>query len=135
MKRDWDLIRKLLSDIEEDNNLLEGLPKEPNFDELEFTDYQIQFEKYIKEEGIYCGHLILLLDGGYIQGLSITPLSNGLHSIGLMRPSLTMEGHDLLETIRTDTIWNKIKKISKDKGIELTFDTIKRFSILAIDSL
>lgn len=46
-----------------------------------------------------------------------------------------MEGHDLLETIRTDTIWNKIKNISKDKGVELTFDTIKRFSILALDSL
>jgi len=69
MKRDWDLIRKLLSDIEADNNLLDDLPNRPSFDELGFTDYQIQFEKHIKEEGIYCGHLILLLDGGYIQGL------------------------------------------------------------------
>jgi hypothetical protein len=46
-----------------------------------------------------------------------------------------MAGHDLLDTMRSTTIWEKIKVTGKSKGIELTFDTIKAMAAVALKNL
>ncbi len=135
MRRDWDLIRKQLTDIELENDLLKDLPKRPNIDDLEIGEYERECDKYLENENIFCGHLKLLIECGYIDGLSVQSVSNGENVISISEPRLTMQGHDLLDTMRADTIWNKVKQISKEKGVELTFDAIKRFSILALETL
>ena len=37
---------------------------------------------------------------------------------------LTNAGHDLLDTIRNDSVWNKIKEKFKSKSLDMTFDLV-----------
>lgn len=46
---------------------------------------------------------------------------------------LTWEGHDFLDSIKNDTIWNKTKESIKSKGLELgqvSFSVLKDFAVL-----
>ncbi len=49
----------------------------------------------------------------------------------MINPNLTWEGHDLLDTIRSKPIWEKIKSLAQAKGIELTFDAVKALGVFA----
>jgi len=71
------------------------------------------------------GHLELLIDSGYVEGLQVLRGADGHFSYGQPAPRLTMAGHDLLDTMRSATIWESIKQTARTKGIELTFDAIK----------
>lgn len=132
MKRDWDLIRKQLTDIEEESDLLSDIPQEPVWEDQGWAVYEKQLNDHRAIEGRIFGHLELLVNSGYIDGLHISRSLNGSFICGLNSPRLTMAGHDLLDTMRSSTIWEKIKVTAKTKGIELTFDAIKALGAIAL---
>ncbi|TLU82522.1 MAG: DUF2513 domain-containing protein [Chlorobium sp.] len=134
MKRDWDFIRKQLTDVEEENDLFADVPPEPKWQNQDWETYEKQLEEYRAIEGRICGHLELLVNDGYIDGLTIVRSVDGQFGYGLHSPRLTMAGHDLLDTMRSSTIWEKIKSTAKTKGIELTFDAIKALGAFALKS-
>lgn len=134
MKRDWDLIRKQLTDVEEENDLFSDIPPKPTWKDQESDVYEKQLKEYRAIVGRISGHFELLINAGYIDGLQIVRSADGLFSYGLHSPRLTMPGHDLLDTMRSSTIWEKIKATAKTKGIELTFDAIKALGALALKS-
>ncbi len=134
MKRDWDLVRKQLTDVEEENELFSELPSQPVFLEQGWDTYESQLKDHRAIENRIFGHFELLVNNGYIDGLEIIRSADGLFSYGLHDPRLTMLGHDLLDTIRSTTIWEKIKATAKTKGIELTFDAIKALGVFALKS-
>ena len=74
----------------------------------------------------------MLINNGYIEGVQVLRSADGQFSYGLSSPRLTMAGHDLLDTMRSESIWESIKSTAKAKGIELTFDAIKSLGMLAI---
>ena len=78
------------------------------------------------------GHLEMLIDNGYIEGITILRGIDGHFSCSVSNPRLTMAGHDLLDTLRSTPIWESIKSTAKSKGIELSFDAIKALGISAI---
>lgn len=41
------------------------------------------------------------------------------------RPRLTMAGYDLLASLRTPKVWNKLKALSEQMGVEITVDFLK----------
>ncbi len=125
MKRDWDLIRKQLTDIEEEKDLFSEIPPEPVLTDQGWDTYESQLKEHRAIENRVFGHLELLINNGYIDGLEVLRSGDGLFSYGLHSPRLTMLGHDLLVTMRSTTIWEKMKATAKTKGIELTFDAIK----------
>jgi hypothetical protein len=45
---------------------------------------------------------------------------------------LTWRGHELLDTIRSKPVWEKIKSTVQEKGIELTFDTVIALGKVAV---
>ncbi|ARU31591.1 hypothetical protein CAP31_07765 [Sulfuriferula sp. AH1] len=134
MKRDWDLIRKQLNDVEEGNDLFYEIPSEPVWESQEWDIYEKQLQEHRAIEGRIFGHFELLVNAGYIDGLQVVRSADGLFSYGLHSPRLTRAGHDLLDTMRSATIWEKIKTTAKAKGIELTFDAIKALGALALKS-
>lgn len=134
MKRDWDLIRKQLTDVEEENDLFADIPPEPAWEDQEWPVYEKQLNEYRAIEGRIFGHFELLVNSGYIDGLQLVRSADGFFGYGLHNPRLTMAGHDLLDTMRSATIWEKIKATAKTKGIELTFDAIKALGALALKS-
>jgi hypothetical protein len=134
MKRDWDLIRKQLTDVEEESELFSDIPPEPIWKDQEWAEYEKQLNEHRAVEARIFGHFELLVNSGYIEGLQLVRSADGLFSYGLHSPRLTMAGHDLLATMTSATIWEKIKATAKTKGIELTFDAIKALGALALNS-
>jgi hypothetical protein len=111
MKRDWDVVRDVLIQIESGND-----------GKSTFGD-----SKY----PIATGHAFLLRDAGFIQAIDASTYSGR----ALIHPSLTWTGHDLLDTLRSKTLWERVKKIAKEKGIELTFDAVKALSKIALEQI
>jgi hypothetical protein len=135
MKRDWDLIRKQLIDIEEENDLFADAPQKPVWGAQSGQDFVKEMKTHRELEGRIFGHFELLVDNGFIDGLTLIRDTSGSFCVSLHSPRLTMAGHDLLETMRTSSIWETIKATGKTKGIELTFDAIKVIAANALKSL
>ncbi len=139
MKRDWDLLREQLLAIEEDKDfktaILGEIPDEPKWENYtEWVDFEKATAEYQTIEARICGHLEMLVDNGYVDGVIISRSSSSF-SYGLAHPRLTMAGHDLLDTMHSKPLWEKIKSMAKTKGVELTLDTIKGLASLALKSV
>jgi hypothetical protein len=113
MKRDWDVIREVLIEVEDLSD-----------------DRRDQFT-YCEGKGdaAKVAHALLLWKAGFLEGLDI----GGLDGAALLSPELTWQGHDLLDTLRSKAVWERIKTTAKEKGIELTFDSVKVLAKLALD--
>lgn len=105
MKRDWELIRKILIKLES-----QGDPK-CMLDAEEVKGYDVGTVSY---------HMDLLGQAGLIGVIDAS--TNEMHFIA---KSMTWDGHEFLDKIRQDTMWNKIKGTLREKGIELSIDAIK----------
>lgn len=122
MKRDWDLIRNILIGLEEHEGWLE-----PYLDEnagWELGDGP-EFERY-------CRHVNLLIEAGLIIGVRHQIYSNDEGDIEEwthLPVRLTWSGYEFLESIRSESVWHKIKKTSVDKGAALSFEIVKELGL------
>jgi len=110
MKRDWDVIRTVLIAIEDDN-----------------------YDEYLEEsenDGAIIKNTVLLIQAGFIEGKVLTSLDE---NADVYVNDLTWQGHELLDTIRSKPVWEKIKSTALDKGLELTFDTVKALGAKVIE--
>lgn len=105
MKRDMDLARRILFEIEKH--------QEPN------GWIPIKIENYRQEEISY--HIKLLSQAGLIEAKDMTD-SGGFD---WKAKSLTWQGHEFLEAARNNTRWSNAKKFILEKGGNLTFDILK----------
>ena len=116
MKRDMDLIRKILSNAEEADDLLTIKEDIPGY-KKNIVDYHI---KLLGEANLL--HVeIYSTEGGTIK----------IHHID----GLTWQGHDFLDAARNEKVWNEAKKISKSKGVELPFKIFQSLLESIIKSL
>lgn len=139
MKRDWDLLREQLIAIEEDSDfkkdVLGAIPTQPEWlDDQSEQEYLKALADYRKIEQRVFGHLELLVNNGFVEGLNIGRDSGGFH-FSIFHPRLTMAGHDLLDTMRSKTLWTQIKSMARDKSLELSFDVIKSLGAVALKSM
>jgi hypothetical protein len=118
VKRDWELVRKILLRIEE-------LPasRGESVSSDSFNGYAAEFVSY---------HMEMMHEAGLIKALTSRTINAPAFSRGL---SLTWDGQEFLDNIRSETVWNKIKGVAKNKGIDLSLDTIKDLAKIAITSL
>lgn len=116
MKRDWDLIRQVLLQVE---------ALEPG--KAKYIIYTLKGEG--NDE--LAANALLLWKSGFIEGTNATTLSRE----GVMAQDLTWAGHDLLNTMKTDKVWTKIKDTAAQQGLELTFDSVKALGKAAWDSI
>jgi len=105
MKRDMDLIRKILLKIED-------IPY-PNISN-EFT-----IQDYHEDQISY--HVMLLNEAGLIEAIDFSS-HDGLSWIPTR---LTWEGHEFIEASRDESRWEKAINIVKEKGGGLVFDVLK----------
>lgn len=116
MKRNWDTIRKILLAIE----ALPTLDSQLGSGEIAAID---------NEECAY--HMRILIESGLIVGScreAIGPAFCFAHR-------LTWEGHEFLDSIRDESVWNKIKLSARKQGISLSLDLIKDLSKILLQSL
>lgn len=107
MKRDMDLVRKLLFHFEEKPDA--GHMKVP------------PIEGY--EESLIKYHCNLLYDAGL---LNCEPVKSSTSDrvIYVLPFDLTWAGHEFLDKIRADTTWNRIKAQAKEKSLSLSFNIV-----------
>lgn len=120
MKRDWDIMRSVLLEVEALN--------------ARQTDEFVFFQPYNSEdpEADRARHALMLEEMGYLKGIKYQTYSEGRY---LKSPELTMPGADLLDTIREKKMWDKIKEVSKERGVGIAFDTLKGLAGLAATAL
>ncbi len=100
MQRDMELIRKILFVIEE------------KYIDIWLSSDEIIIEGYdMKTIGYHCS---ILYDAGLVNDYKGQYGDNELLFFGVGR--LTWIGHELLDKIRSDTIWDKTKETIKTKG-------------------
>lgn len=109
MKRDMDLCRKILLD-------LEATPFGPGLLEVKLDDYDDVEISY---------HIKLLAEAGLVDAEDLSKPSRLRWRVR----SLTWAGHDFLEASRNDTNWNTAKGIMKEKGVGLIFDVLKQLLV------
>ena len=109
MVKNWDIIRAILLRLEssETANTALNANDVPNYSE-QAVAYNMR----------------LLSEAGYIKA-DIDESNFGDGHIALALASrLTNSGHELLDTIRAESVWGKVKDTFKTKGVEMTFDLV-----------
>ena len=108
MKRNWDVIRELLSKVEECS-----LP----------TD-MVQLSSFSPERAVEVSyHMELLFEAGLVDGQMSKTIGPGPYDFFAMR--LTWNGHEFLDGIQSETVWQKTKKAFATNGITMTFELVK----------
>jgi hypothetical protein len=107
MKRDFELVRKILLQVE-------STPAGFGPIALEFPD---EYDQALVNE-----HVDLLLQANLIQGKLVRSMQG---IIGMAIQGLTWEGHEFLEAAAKDTLWKKALEAAKEKGLALTLDVLK----------
>ena len=108
MQRDKDLVRKILLYVE--------LNKEAYYDN--FSSDQIMIEGYGKEQIAY--HCMLILQTGFLMAEDST--KNG--SLRISIKGISWLGHEFLDLVRDEKIWNKIKETASEQGVALNTELI-----------
>lgn len=115
MKRDWDLIRDVLIEVEALNPA--------RFEDIRYGPLR-QSDNVAKDS-----QAVLLWKAGFIEGVDASSMDLG---DSVIAQELTWSGHELLDTIRSKPVWEKIKSTAQEKGIELTFDTVMALGKAAV---
>ncbi len=129
MKRDWDTVRLILTKLEE-------LPD--SLSTLELFDFYFD-EGVNPDDGFYdldnriSYNMALLIEEGLVVGTMDAHVSINARNFKAVR--LTSAGHDFLESIRHDTVFNKIKETCISKGSDMPFETIKAVAAAAMTSM
>ena len=98
MKRDMDLVRKILMDIEAESS--GRAPRE------------FRIEGYADEQVGY--HVYIMIEAGLLDGCDVTSMDSR-SPVG-MAIAMTWQGHDFLDACRDDSRWSKAKGIVKTIG-------------------
>ena len=111
MQRDMELVRSILIAVENYNE-----PNRPVKIASLLGDYPEDQINY---------NTNLLYQSGFIDGYERKP-TDGTY---ILVTGLTWEGHEFLDAIRNETIWNQTKEVVKEKGGSLPFEIIKTLAV------
>lgn len=118
MKRNWETIRELLTKVEECT-----MPAD-----------MIRLASFPSERAAEISyHMALLIEAGLVNGQISQTLGPEVKDFFAQR--LTWEGHEFLDAIRSDTVWQKTKKTFVEQGVSMTFELVKSVAKEAAVSL
>jgi len=103
MKRDLDLVRQLMLQIE-------ALPAAP----------PVQYRMSEIEDPVLLAHLEMLIEAGLVNGR--ISRSQGARGDVISVSGLSWQGHEWIDMVRSQSLWNEVKSAVLDAGGVLTFD-------------
>ena len=119
MRRNMDLIRQLLLRMEGEAS----------------TQYDFNVEDVDDLEEWY--NIDLLVQANLIRGVEVHWAADGTgpypHTKGLV--ALTWEGHDFLDAVRNDSVWQQASEKAKAGGLDmqsLTFEVVKSLCVSTV---
>ena len=124
MKLDYDLLRTVLQHIED---VTDGQERHTISRET-YVDCAIQCESF----DVLAYHFDILWRNGFVEGEVLRPPLGGHRlATNIDYFNLTFAGHELLDSMRNQTIWNNIKSRAQEFGVE----GLKQIPALAISLL
>ena len=119
MQRDMELIRKILFKIEEKyiDTCLDS-------NEVSIDGYDIKTVAY---------HCAICHDAGLVSDYNDSYGDDELQYFEVGR--LTWDGHELLDKIKSDNVWNRTKETIKNKGIPFALDAVKEIASVITTSM
>ena len=105
MKRDMELVRRVLLEIEQSTNVDDWI--------------DLGIEGYSPEEISY--HVKILAEAGLLEAQDLTTNDE----FEWKPKSLTWKGHEFLDAARNETVWKKTTDLVKDKGGSIPFEVLK----------
>ena len=105
MKRDFELVRKILFKVE-------ALPAGEIIEDLSVENY---------DDDTVSEHTKLLIEANLIQGRVLEYEHGTLITV----QRLTWDGHDFIEAAAKDTLWEKAKSKIKEAGSAMTVEVLK----------
>ncbi len=111
MKRDMDLVREILLKIEKHEH---GMAPD-----------NLSINGYTEEQVGY--HVHLMGQAGLLKVADMT--CRGSTSPAAMPIRMEWNGHEFLDAIRSDTIWDRTKKTFIESGVTMTIDLVKAVAI------
>lgn len=116
MKRDMDLIRKILLAMEE----------KPDG----FFEGRLVIDGYSSNQIGY--HVYLMMQAGLVEGADATTMDSS--SPVAIPTCLTWYGHDFLDASRDENRWTKAKQMAAKLGSGVTFDVMKTLLVQIMTS-
>ncbi len=120
MKKNWEIIREILLRLEASSAPNTYLNAEA------ISEYPVQEVAY---------NMRLLSQAGYIKAQILESRSGNGEIGAALAIHLTNTGHELLDTIRSESVWSKITDTFKSKGVEMTFDLVISVGKKVMESL
>ena len=117
MKRDYELVRKLLF-------FLEAKPTPETVECPEVEGYSELEIKY---------HLLLLAQAKLID--YEPELTKTGRIIRVLAFNLSWQGHDFLDAVRNEQVWSQVNAQASEKGTALPFDVLKTLAIEVVKKL
>lgn len=109
MKRDIGLIRSILLQVE--RHAEDSAPM------------QLRIETHSREEVSY--HVRLLAQAGYIDAMCTKALAD----VTWVPMGFTWKGHELLDDIRDEAVWTRVKELVDDKGESASLAVLHELAI------
>lgn len=92
---------------------------------------QEEYPKYSEEELTYT--CLKLIEGGYLDGVTLSMLGSCLPGVKCIT-CMTFEGHQFLETIRPETVFEKTKNTLSNVGT-FSFDIVSKIGTSLLTQL
>lgn len=115
MKRDMDLVRRILLAVEEQAGDPRGW-------------IELSIPGYSKE--VVSQHVAMLADAGLLTAQDLSSTGGYL----VCPKTMTWEGHDFLDAARNDSVWNKVRDQVKEKLATVPFEVLKALLMKAAAS-
>lgn len=116
MKRDFDLIRRVMIDIE-------NIPARGHEQNFSYDGY---------DSATINQHIASLIGAGLVNGT----VNNTNVRTNVVVDDLTWAGHDFLDAMRDDNLWNKAKEHVLKPGVSFTFGLLRQWlEIKAMEKL
>lgn len=121
MRRDDDLIRKLMLDLEDASSRIGDAHVVPG---------------YSRAQVAY--HLAIILKSGFAEGPKPIYPSDGSDPTvpaAVMISRLTPEGHDFISELRDDTVWERVKERTAKVGGSVSLEILKQVGSAVIKQM
>ena len=136
MKRDWSLLRVLLAHFESESAERFFESCEPKWiegqllpDFLKAKDEAERFKTVVAE------HLKQLLERNLVEGVKVDRYADNRLYVVFTNPRLTSDGYDLLEAMRSDSVWKCIRQRASELGVGLTVASVQALARSVVRSL
>lgn len=113
MVRNWDIIRAILLKLEEGQTA--HLAVQPN-----------HIEGFEPQEVAY--NLALMRGEGLIEAKVLYSSEGDGKIVHALARCITWKGHELLDSIRNESVWSDVKKRFREKSLDMTVDMVMKVS-------